>query len=79
MTCPIDSKLELPREKLEFGPRLGEETFGLEVKAEAMCLLNNNATTTVAVKILKKDATDSEKMDIILEIETSVYERIKTL
>lgn len=56
--------------RLKLGPRLGEGAFGLVVKAEAMGLLNNNASTTVAVKMLKKDATDREMMDLIREMET---------
>lgn len=35
-----------------------------------MGLLNNNSPTTVAVKMLKKDATDREMMDLIREMET---------
>ncbi|CAG5121232.1 unnamed protein product, partial [Candidula unifasciata] len=67
---PLDSKWEFPRERLKLGPRLGEGAFGLVVKAEAMGLVNNNASTTVAVKMLKKDATDREMMDLIREMET---------
>lgn len=43
------------------------------VKAEAMGILNNsnnNTATTVAVKMLKKDATDREMMDLFREMET---------
>ena len=42
------------------------------MKAEAMGLLNSNSSspTTVAVKMLKKDATDREMTDLIREMET---------
>ncbi|GFO30608.1 fibroblast growth factor receptor [Plakobranchus ocellatus] len=69
---PLDSKWEFPRERLKLGSRLGEGAFGLVVKAEAMGLLNSNnsSPTTVAVKMLKKDATDREMTDLIREMET---------
>ncbi|XP_059177562.1 fibroblast growth factor receptor 4-like [Physella acuta] len=67
---PYDSKWEFPRERLKLGQRLGEGAFGLVVKGEAMGLQNNNSPTTVAVKMLKKDATDREMMDLIREMET---------
>ncbi|CAL1527375.1 unnamed protein product [Lymnaea stagnalis] len=67
---PYDSKWEFPRERLKLGSRLGEGAFGLVVKGEAMGLLNNNSPTTVAVKMLKKDATDREMADLIREMET---------
>ncbi|BFZ02190.1 hypothetical protein BsWGS_05230 [Bradybaena similaris] len=69
---PLDTKWEFPRERLTLGERLGEGAFGLVVKAEAMGILNNsnNTATTVAVKMLKKDATDREMMDLFREMET---------
>ncbi|CAG5124057.1 unnamed protein product, partial [Candidula unifasciata] len=69
---PLDTKWEFPRERLQLGERLGEGAFGLVVKAEAMGLLssNSNTATTVAVKMLKKDATDREMMDLFREMET---------
>ncbi|RUS70843.1 hypothetical protein EGW08_021396 [Elysia chlorotica] len=69
---PLDTKWEFPRERLKLGSRLGEGAFGLVVKAEAMGLLNSNSSspTTVAVKMLKKDATDREMTDLIREMET---------
>ncbi|KAK3764988.1 hypothetical protein RRG08_011075 [Elysia crispata] len=69
---PLDAKWEFPRERLKLGSRLGEGAFGLVVKAEAMGLLNSNSSspTTVAVKMLKKDATDREMTDLIREMET---------
>lgn len=69
---PLDPKWEFPRERLKLGSRLGEGAFGLVVKAEAMGLLNSNSSipTTVAVKMLKKDATDREMTDLIREMET---------
>lgn len=67
---PLDPKWEFPRERLKLGPRLGEGAFGLVVKAEAMGLFNNNSNpVTVAVKMLKKDATEREMMDLMREME----------
>ncbi|KAH9520397.1 Fibroblast growth factor receptor 1 [Bulinus truncatus] len=67
---PYDSKWEFPRERLKIGQRLGEGAFGLVVKGEAYGLENKNTPTTVAVKMLKKDATDREMTDLVREMET---------
>jgi serine/threonine protein kinase len=52
------------------GQRLGEGAFGLVVKGEATGLDTKTAPTTVAVKMLKKDATDREMTDLVREMET---------
>ncbi|XP_012942529.1 fibroblast growth factor receptor 4 [Aplysia californica] len=68
---PLDAKWEFPRERLTLGTRLGEGAFGLVVKGEATGILSNSTSSvTVAVKMLKKDATDREMMDLIREMET---------
>jgi len=69
---PMDTKWEFPRERLELKSRLGEGAFGLVMEAVASGLNNNTpeCRTTVAVKMLKKDATDREMMDLIREMET---------
>ena len=60
-----------PAPRLTLGTRLGEGAFGLVVKAEAQGInTTGNAPVTVAVKMLKRDATDREMMDLIREMET---------
>ncbi|XP_076461988.1 fibroblast growth factor receptor 2-like [Babylonia areolata] len=66
---PLDAKWEFPRERLGIGERLGEGAFGLVVKGEALGMFKDNNTVTVAVKMLKEDATDREMMDLIREME----------
>nr|KAG5686117.1 hypothetical protein BaRGS_001182 [Batillaria attramentaria] len=66
---PLDTKWEFPRERMVLGDRLGEGAFGLVVKAEALGIFKDNNSVTVAVKMLKEDATDREMMDLIREME----------
>lgn len=65
---PLDKHWELPRDKLTLGKPLGEGAFGLVMKAEVQGL-NKVPVTTVAVKMLKEDATDRELTDLIQEME----------
>lgn len=48
---------------------MGEGAFGLVVKGEALGIFKDNNSVTVAVKMLKEDATDREMMDLIREME----------
>lgn len=66
---PLDTKWEFPRERLVLGDRLGEGAFGLVIKGEALGIFKDNNSVTVAVKMLKEDATDREMMDLIREME----------
>ncbi|XP_072302108.1 fibroblast growth factor receptor 4 [Eucyclogobius newberryi] len=68
---PYDPEWEFPRENLTLGKPLGEGCFGQVVRAEAYDL-NKDQTdkpTTVAVKMLKDDATDKDLADLISEME----------
>lgn len=65
---PLDKQWEFPRDKLVLGKPLGEGAFGLVMKGEASGL-NKVPITTVAVKMLKEDATDRELTDLIQEME----------
>lgn len=49
----LDTDWEFPRERLTLGEKLGEGNFGTVVMAEAFSIVQENATTTVAVKTLK--------------------------
>ncbi|XP_068600440.1 fibroblast growth factor receptor 4 [Brachionichthys hirsutus] len=68
---PYDPAWEFPRENLTLGKPLGEGCFGQVVRAEA-CSINKDGldqASTVAVKMLKDDATDKDLADLISEME----------
>ncbi|KAJ0061745.1 hypothetical protein NL108_008296, partial [Boleophthalmus pectinirostris] len=68
---PYDPEWEFPRENLTLGKPLGEGCFGQVVRAEAYGLNKDqmDKPTTVAVKMLKDDATDKDLADLISEME----------
>ncbi|XP_060747434.1 fibroblast growth factor receptor 4 isoform X1 [Tachysurus vachellii] len=68
---PCDPDWEFPRENLTLGKPLGEGCFGQVVRAEAYGINKDNPdqVTTVAVKMLKDDATDKDLADLISEME----------
>uniref|UniRef100_A0A673XAR8 Fibroblast growth factor receptor 4 n=1 Tax=Salmo trutta TaxID=8032 RepID=A0A673XAR8_SALTR len=68
---PYDPDWEFPRENLTLGKPLGEGCFGQVVRAEAYGLNKDHQEniSTVAVKMLKDDATDKDLSDLISEME----------
>ncbi|XP_061194656.1 fibroblast growth factor receptor 4-like isoform X3 [Saccostrea echinata] len=66
---PLDKNWEFCRERLVMGKTLGEGAFGVVIKGDAHCINGKNGVTTVAVKMLKEDATDRELTDLIQEME----------
>ncbi|XP_035698399.1 uncharacterized protein LOC118431370 [Branchiostoma floridae] len=60
---------EIPRSSLKFGRRLGRGQFG-EVRLGE--IRNRGVTTTVAVKTLRDSASDSDKKDLLGELEILV-------
>lgn len=50
---PLDSMWEFPRDELTMGKSLGEGAFGKVVRAEALGILQQGISSTVAVKMLK--------------------------
>lgn len=68
---PYDPDWEFPRENLTLGKPLGEGCFGQVVRAEAYGINKESPdqATTVAVKMLKDDATDKDLADLISEME----------
>ncbi|KAK3523691.1 hypothetical protein QTP70_008628 [Hemibagrus guttatus] len=68
---PYDPDWEFPRENLTLGKPLGEGCFGQVVRAEAYGINKDNPdqVATVAVKMLKDDATDKDLADLISEME----------
>ncbi|XP_018414222.1 PREDICTED: fibroblast growth factor receptor 3 isoform X1 [Nanorana parkeri] len=68
---PADPKWELQRSRLTLGKPLGEGCFGQVVMAEAIGIDKDkpNKACTVAVKMLKDDATDKDLSDLVSEME----------
>ncbi|XP_044516173.1 LOW QUALITY PROTEIN: proto-oncogene tyrosine-protein kinase receptor Ret [Gracilinanus agilis] len=64
---PEDPKWEFPRKNLVLGKTLGEGEFGKVVKATAFQLKGKAGYTTVAVKMLKENASPSELRDLLSE------------
>uniref|UniRef100_A0A8C0G344 Fibroblast growth factor receptor n=1 Tax=Bubo bubo TaxID=30461 RepID=A0A8C0G344_BUBBB len=71
LDLPLDAKWEFPRDKLVLGKPLGEGCFGQVVRAEAYGLDRDrpDRAVTVAVKMLKDNATDKDLADLISEME----------
>ncbi|NXX55130.1 FGFR4 factor, partial [Scopus umbretta] len=71
LDLPLDAKWEFPREKLVLGKPLGEGCFGQVVRAEAYGIDRDrpDRAITVAVKMLKDNATDKDLADLISEME----------
>ncbi|NP_001161535.1 fibroblast growth factor receptor A [Saccoglossus kowalevskii] len=68
---PFDEKWEFPRNRLCIGKMLGEGAFGQVLEAEAVGIMKDGSktsNTTVAVKMLKSDATERELSDLISEM-----------
>ncbi|XP_052770650.1 fibroblast growth factor receptor 4-like [Mya arenaria] len=66
---PLDSKWEFPRDRLTLGKELGSGAFGVVREGSAIGMSNRQGSTTVAVKMLKLDATDREMTDLMVEME----------
>ncbi|XP_006893660.1 PREDICTED: fibroblast growth factor receptor 3 isoform X2 [Elephantulus edwardii] len=71
LELPADPKWELSRARLTLGKPLGEGCFGQVVMAEAIGIDKERAAkpVTVAVKMLKDDATDKDLSDLVSEME----------
>ncbi|XP_056265859.1 fibroblast growth factor receptor 4 [Pseudoliparis swirei] len=68
---PYDPDWEFDRENLTLGKPLGEGCFGQVVRADAYGINKDSQgpASTVAVKMLKDDATDKDLADLISEME----------
>ncbi|XP_066477204.1 fibroblast growth factor receptor 3 isoform X2 [Tiliqua scincoides] len=71
LELPADPKWELARSCLILGKPLGEGCFGQVVMADAIGIDKEkpNKPITVAVKMLKDDATDKDLSDLVSEME----------
>uniref|UniRef100_H3D7B8 Fibroblast growth factor receptor n=1 Tax=Tetraodon nigroviridis TaxID=99883 RepID=H3D7B8_TETNG len=68
---PEDPRWEFARDRLTLGKPLGEGCFGQVVMAEALGIDKDKPkeAVTVAVKMLKDDATEKELSDLVSEME----------
>lgn len=71
LELPADPKWELSRTRLTLGKPLGEGCFGQVVMAEVIGIDKDRTAkpVTVAVKMLKDDATDEDLSDLVSEME----------
>ncbi|NP_999702.1 fibroblast growth factor receptor precursor [Strongylocentrotus purpuratus] len=65
---PLDPEWEFPRDRLTVGKTIGEGAFGKVVIGEAVGIVCQEKTSTVAVKMLKANAMDREFSDLISEL-----------
>jgi fibroblast growth factor receptor 1 len=66
---PGYDRWEFPRHRLKFFNILGEGAFGQVWRCEATDIDGIDGVTTVAVKTLKENATESEKKDLFSELQ----------
>uniref|UniRef100_T1J319 receptor protein-tyrosine kinase n=1 Tax=Strigamia maritima TaxID=126957 RepID=T1J319_STRMM len=64
---PIDSRWEFPRNQLIIEQTLGEGEFGRVMRAKAFGINGNPGFSTVAIKMLKNNGTNSELQDLLSE------------
>ncbi|XP_069892599.1 fibroblast growth factor receptor 4 isoform X1 [Dipodomys merriami] len=71
LDLPLDPLWEFPRDRLVLGKPLGEGCFGQVVGAEAFGMdpTQPDKTSTVAVKMLKDNASDKDLADLVSEME----------
>lgn len=67
---PCDEEWEIDRSQITLREQLGEGAFGLVMRADAVGLPDLPSTCSVAVKMLKADATENELADLLSEMDT---------
>ena len=70
---PYDKRWEFPRDRLKLGKILGQGAFGRVVKADAIGLDDDEASTTVAVKMLKERADVNQKKALMAELKILIH------
>ncbi|XP_004611577.1 fibroblast growth factor receptor 4 isoform X2 [Sorex araneus] len=72
---PLDPQWEFPRDRLVLGKPLGEGCFGQVVCAEAVGMdpARPDQASTVAVKMLKDNASDKDLADLVSEMEVMKF------
>uniref|UniRef100_A0A2K5CJ77 Fibroblast growth factor receptor n=1 Tax=Aotus nancymaae TaxID=37293 RepID=A0A2K5CJ77_AOTNA len=71
LDLPLDPLWEFPRDRLVLGKPLGEGCFGQVIRAEAFGMdpAQPDQASTVAVKMLKGNASDKDLADLVSEME----------
>ncbi|KAL9983806.1 hypothetical protein ACROYT_G006036 [Oculina patagonica] len=67
---PCDEEWEIDRSQITLREQLGEGAFGLVMRGDAVGLPDMPSTCSVAVKMLKADATENELADLLSEMDT---------
>ncbi|CAG2053297.1 unnamed protein product [Timema podura] len=70
---PYDKKWEFPRDKLKLGKQLGAGAFGVVMKAEAWGIVEGETVSTVAVKMVKKNADYTYLKALASELKIMVH------
>ncbi|KAG8226012.1 hypothetical protein J437_LFUL004133 [Ladona fulva] len=70
---PYDKKWEFPRDKLKLGRQLGSGAFGVVMKADAYGIIEGEAVTTVAVKMVKRNAEYTHIRALASELKIMVH------
>lgn len=67
---PLTRSWEVPRDHVTIEKIIGKGSFGQVAKGTAVGLRGRPETTTVAIKMLKSNAAESDKRDLMKELET---------
>ncbi|XP_022793270.1 fibroblast growth factor receptor 2-like [Stylophora pistillata] len=67
---PLTRSWEVPRDHVTIEKIIGKGAFGQVAKGTAVRLRGRHETTTVAIKMLKSNAAESDKRDLMKELET---------
>nr|CAI5831584.1 unnamed protein product [Callosobruchus analis] len=70
---PYDKKWEFPIERLKLGKQLGSGAFGVVMKGEAKNIVDGEPVTTVAVKMVKKNADNTYIKALASELKIMVH------
>lgn len=70
---PYDNKWEFSREKLKLGRQLGSGAFGVVLKAEAVGIVDGEKSTTVAVKMVKRNADSTYIKALASELKIMIH------
>ncbi len=70
---PYDKKYEFPRERLKLGKQLGAGAFGVVIKGTAEKIVTYEDETTVAVKMVKKQADNEVMKALVSELKIMIH------
>jgi len=70
---PYDEAWEFPKERMRIGQTIGKGAFGKVAKAAAWGVSGSTGVTTVAVKMLKEDASESETRALWMELKMLIH------